>query len=256
MTINQKSVEPDSMCCSKDGDVRAFFVDQGVVPDCPPALLELIAREADLRRFARAHNSRLAMTAVLTPPGACTNPCDVHNSRLRFSVLRGATCFLANGLESRREIEDVARSVGTGLPSYTVRLVKALGDILQESNPLVRGYVKIRDIIKDTRSAVETPIQNHLPYVFALKLDAGHHNGRFYDECMNVLSAEYEPLAFPLLFPFGQPGWSPELKKKYVLFLARRIAERVVQAAAAASVAAAASWLPQSQRTSRLQRPS
>ncbi|KAI9183540.1 hypothetical protein H9P43_004458 [Blastocladiella emersonii ATCC 22665] len=224
MTINQKSVEPDSMCCSKDGDVRAFFVDQGVVPDCPPALLELIAREADLRRFARAHNSRLAMTAVLTPPGACTNPCDVHNSRLRFSVLRGATC-------------------------YMVRLVKALGDILQESNPLVRGYVKIRNIIKDTRSAVETPIQNHLPYVFALKLDAGHHNGRFYDECMNVLSAEYEPLAFPLLFPFGQPGWSPELKKKYVLFLARRIAECAVQAAAA-------SWLPQSQRTSRLQRPS
>ncbi|KAI9168124.1 hypothetical protein H9P43_007495 [Blastocladiella emersonii ATCC 22665] len=215
----------------------------------------LTSASADLRRFARAYNSQLAMAAVLTQPGARTNPHGVHNSRLSFSMLRGATCFLANGLESRREIADVARSAGTGLPSYyfhdsnaltenhifgncTVRLVKALGDILQESNPLVRGYVKIRDIIKDTRSAVETPIvrintsrsgpilnsaallvpfarakQNHLPYVFALKLDAGHHNGRFYDKRMNVLSAEYEPLAFPLLFPFGQPGWSPELKK-------------------------------------------
>ncbi|KAI9164232.1 hypothetical protein H9P43_008061 [Blastocladiella emersonii ATCC 22665] len=49
MTINQKSVKPDSMCCGKDGDVRAFFVDQGIVPNCPPALLELIARKADLR---------------------------------------------------------------------------------------------------------------------------------------------------------------------------------------------------------------
>jgi hypothetical protein len=233
-----KSRPKYSMCC-RGGRVKLCY------PIHPPARLKDFFADKQFLANIRGYNSMFAMTSFGASIDSSINTGSspyVFKVAGQVSHLLGSLCPPPNQKPRFLQlyIYDTDSEVSNHLNSFTAHenhalspeVVHSLIDILDQSNRLVHLFRTARDICHDTHAPefsirLFTSSHKH-PYGAPATDSLGaivHDNGsnaKDFDiiirsrdgtpQRVNNLHPCYMSLQYPLLFPFGEEGWTPELK--------------------------------------------